>query len=119
MDVSKMPCGRFVWAPEGFREAALFRHFRQLRDSPTPYFLTDTQFKLFQGGIDVRLVHTEQEWLSWPYIGTSEQMNGLVEMFRIIGWWKVVEFQHDWNEAVIWQFYTTLEVRAQKESLSG
>lgn len=117
MDINEIPRGRYLWSPAGFSEAALSRHFGQLRDSPMPYFHTSTQFRLFRGGIDFRPMHTEQEWLSWPYMESFMQMRDLVGRFHSIGWRKVLEFQHDWNEAVIRQFYTTLEVRAQKEKL--
>ena len=42
-------------------------------------------------------------------------MNSLVASLKAMGWAKILGFQQDWNEAVIWQFYATLEVRADKE----
>lgn len=45
-------------------------------------------------------------------------MVGLVDMFKVMGWRSVLEFQHDYNEAVIHQFYATMEVWAKKEELT-
>ena len=50
-------------------------------------------------------------------INTYAQMADLVDMFKVMGWNKVLEFRQDWNEAVICQFYATLEVQAENEKL--
>ena len=44
-------------------------------------------------------------------------MNSLVDFLKVMGWEKILGFRQDWNEAVIRQFYTTLEVRDEKEKL--
>ena len=44
-------------------------------------------------------------------------MSSLVDLLGVMGWRRILEFKQDWNEAVIRQFYATLEVCAQKEKL--
>ena len=44
-------------------------------------------------------------------------MRELVGIFKAMGWRKVLQFHHDWNEAVIRQFYATLEVQAKNKKL--
>ena len=51
------------------------------------------------------------------YLESFGHMAVLDDMFRAMGWRNVLGFKQDWNEAVIRQFYATLEVRAQKEKL--
>ena len=62
-------------------------------------------------------MHTEQQWLSWPCLDIFVYMNSLVDSLKAMGWEKILGFQQDWNEAIIRQFYATLEVRADKEKL--
>ena len=50
-------------------------------------------------------------------VDISSSVNILVNSLRVMGWKKILEFQQDWNEVIIWQFYSTLEVHAQKEKL--
>ena len=42
-------------------------------------------------------------------------MNSLVASLKAMGWAKILGFRQDWNEAIIRQFYATLELRADKE----
>ena len=44
-------------------------------------------------------------------------MNSLVKSLKAMGWKKISELQQDQIKAIIWQFYATLEVHAQKEKL--
>ena len=42
MDMSAIPKDHFQWVPVKFSKVALSRYFGQARDSPTPFFLTNT-----------------------------------------------------------------------------
>jgi len=44
-------------------------------------------------------------------------LDGLVEKLKVMGCKKVLGFCHGWDETVICQFYTTLEVHAENEKL--
>jgi len=37
-------------------------------------------------------------------------ISSLVDSLGVMGWRRVLEFKQDWNEAVIQQFYATLEI---------
>ena len=65
---------------------------------------------MYQGGIDIRSMHSNQLWLCWAYLRTCTQLADLVDMLKVMGWRKVLEFHQAYNETVIHQFYTTLEV---------
>ncbi|KAG0542208.1 hypothetical protein BDA96_02G083600 [Sorghum bicolor] len=117
MDMSAVPAVRYHWVPEEFCKVCLSRHFEQARDSPSSYFHTHSQFKLFRGGLDIRPMHLDQQWVSWSYLERFVHVRSLVDMFEGVGWRNALGLKQDWNEAVIRQFYATLEVRAQKEEL--
>jgi hypothetical protein len=72
---------------------------------------------MYRGGIDIRLMHLDQWWLCWAYLRTHAQLTDLVEKLKVMGYKKVLEFHHDWNEIVIRRFYATLEVHAENEKL--
>jgi len=60
MDMAAIPRDRYHWVVAEFSKSALSKHFGQARDSPTPFFETFSQYRLYRGGIDMRLMHTEQ-----------------------------------------------------------
>ena len=60
MDMAAVLRDRYRWVVAEFSMSALSRHFGQARDSPTPFFETFSQYRLYHGGIDMRLMHTEQ-----------------------------------------------------------
>ena len=117
MDISVITKERFHWVLAEFSKMALSRHFGQARDSLTPFFFIRGQYMLYRGGIDIRPMHAEQQWLSWSQLECFLYMSSLVDFLGVMGWRRILEFKQDWNEAVIRQFYATLEVRAQKEKL--
>jgi hypothetical protein len=90
------------WVAAEFSNLALSRHFGQARDYPTPFFETFSQYRLYRGGVDTRLMHTEQQWLSWPCLEIFVYMNSLVDFLKAMGWKKILEFGQDWNKAIIW-----------------
>ena len=93
MDMSAIPKECFRWVPAEFSKMALSRHFQQARDSPTPFFETFSQYRLYHGGIDTRPMHTEQQWLSWPYLEIFYYMNSLVASLKAMGWSKILGFR--------------------------
>ena len=101
MDMLAVPAVHYHWVPEEFSKVCLSRHFGQARDSPSSYFHTGSQFRLFRGGLDIRPMHVEQQWVSWGYLESFMQMRSLVDMFRGVGWRNVLGFKQDWNEAVL------------------
>ena len=115
MDMAAVLRDRYRWVVAEFSKSALSSHFGQARDSPTPFFETFNQYRWYRGGIDTRPMHTKQQWLSRPSLDIFYYMNSLVASLKAMGWAKILGFQQDWNEAVIWQFYATLEVHADKE----
>ena len=62
-------------------------------------------------------MHIEQQWLSWVQLEFFASMGSLVDLLRVKGWRRILEFRQDCNEAVVQQFYTMLEVRAEEEKL--
>jgi hypothetical protein len=62
-------------------------------------------------------MHVKQQWVNWTYLEKHLQMAPMVEMFRVMGWRRAICLKQNWNEAVIRQFYATLEVRMDKERL--
>ena len=72
---------------------------------------------LYRGGIDIRTMFAEQQWLSWAQLESFMYMSSLVDFLGVMGWRMILKFKQDWNEEVIQQFYTTLEVQAEKEKL--
>ena len=68
MDTSAVPDESFRWVLIEFSKMALSRHFGQARDSLTPFFSTKGQYMLYRGGIDIRPMYMEHQWLSWPHL---------------------------------------------------
>jgi len=66
---------------------------------------------LYQGGIDIRPMYMKHQWLSWSQLESFMYISSLVDSLGVMGWRRVLEFKQDWNEAVIQQFYATLEIR--------
>jgi len=62
-------------------------------------------------------MYTEHPWLSCSQLESFMYMSSLVDSLRVMGWRRVLEFKQDWNDAVIRQFYATLEVRSKDENL--
>jgi len=60
MDMAAILRDRYRWVVAEFSMSALSRHFGQARDSPTPFFETFSQYKLYRCGIDTMPMHTEQ-----------------------------------------------------------
>lgn len=71
MDLIAIPEERFGWTAAGFSRAALSRQFELVGDSPSPFFDTRVQYQLFRGGINIRLMHPDQQWLHWEYLKTQ------------------------------------------------
>lgn len=63
MDLMVIPEERFSWTAEGFRRAVMSRQFGLTVDSPSPFFHSRVQYQLYRGGIDIRLMHPDQQWL--------------------------------------------------------
>ena len=101
MDTSAIPKERFCWVLAEFSKMALSEHFGQARDSLTPCFFTRGQYMLYQGGIDVRPMHAEQQWLSWSQLESFMYMSSLVNFLGVMGWRRILEFKQDWNKAAI------------------
>ena len=80
----------YRWVVAEFSKSALSRHFGQARDSLTPFFETFSQYRLYHGGIDMRPMHTEQQWLSWPYLEIFYYMNSPVSFLKAMGLAKVL-----------------------------
>lgn len=56
-------------------------------------------------------------WLLWEHLKAYAPTAELVKKLHTLGWKKVLGFHHGWNEAVIRQFYATLEVHKDSERL--
>ena len=85
MDMSAIPKGCYRWVPAEFSKVALSRHFGQAKDSPTPFFHTNDKFRLYHGGIDIRPMHAEQQWLSWVQLEFFASMGSLVDLLGVMG----------------------------------
>jgi len=95
IDMSAIPTGRYHWVSAEISNVALSRHFGQARDSPTSFFHTSDQFRLYRGGIDIRPMHVEQQWLSWLQLEFFASMSSLVDLLRVMGWRRILEFRQD------------------------
>ena len=85
MDMAAILRECYRWVVAEFSKSALSRHFGQARDSPTPFFKTFSQYRLYRGGIDTRPMHTEQQWLSWPCLEIFHYTNSLVASLNAMG----------------------------------
>ena len=63
MDLIAIPKERFGWTTTGFSRAALSRQLELVGNSPSPFFHSCVQYQLYRGGIDIRLMRPDQQWL--------------------------------------------------------
>ena len=85
MDMGAISKGCYHWVVAEFSISTSSRHFGQVRDSPTPFFETYSQYRLYRGGIDTRPMHNEQQWLSWPCLEIFYYMKSLFASLRAMG----------------------------------
>ena len=60
----------------------------------------------------------DSQWIDWVFLDAFPCIKDLVQLFHDMGLLKVMEFKHNWNELAIFQFYATLEVDMEDESLA-
>jgi len=70
MDITAILEEHFGWTVVGFSRAASSRQFELVGDSPSPFFHTRIQYQMYQGGIEIRMMHPDQQWLCWAYLQT-------------------------------------------------
>ena len=63
VDLIAIPEERFGWTVTGFSRAALSRQLELVGNSPSPFFHSCVQYQLYRGGIDIRLMRPDQQWL--------------------------------------------------------
>jgi hypothetical protein len=68
MDLAAILEERFGWTAVGFSRAALSRQFEQARDSPSPFFHNRVHYQMYQGGIDIRSMHSDQQCCVGHYL---------------------------------------------------
>lgn len=91
MDPTRVPKEGFEWTTKGFHQAAMSRQFYQIRDSPSPYFRSRVQYRLFRGGIDIRPMHIAQQWVHFEFLEDLPQVVGLMNRLLGFGWkWTLV-----------------------------
>lgn len=100
LDLSRVPNESYEWD----ERACELRHFDKPRDSPSPYFHTVQQFRLFRGGLDTRPMYKKHRWVSWAHLENFPQMASVVNYFEAMGLRGMMDLHQDWNELVIRQF---------------
>lgn len=117
MDMDVIPDEHYSWDAAAFGKVAMSKHFGQAKGSPVPFFATREQYCLYRGGIDTRPMYTDQQQLDWFYLKSFSYMSSLIDSLKTLGWKRTLRLHQDWNEAVIRQFYATLEVHDEEEKL--
>ena len=74
-------------------------------------------YKLFWGEFINRPMQ-KSRWINWAYLEEFPRINDLVKHSQGMGLRKVMGSTHNWNESVICQFYTTLEVDMEDKHLT-
>ena len=98
-----------------FQEACHLKYYLGESSTLSPYFHTKIPYKLFWGEFIDKSMQ-DSLWISWSYLESFPYIQSLVEMFRHMGFMKVMALKHNWNESVVHQFYATLDVDMEGES---
>lgn len=92
--------------------------FHKDSDSPSKYFHTDQQFKMYRGGLDKRPMYKKHRHVVWDYLENFPQLRSVVHALDAMGLKHMIQLGQDWDDDVIRQFYATLEVRMKQEKLT-
>ena len=60
---------------------------------------------------------TNQKWVDWDFMSKYEPLHALLSKIEEAGLRNAMTLQHNWSEAVIKQFFPTLEVNYEKETI--
>jgi hypothetical protein len=93
--------------------------YEQEEDSLTPQFWTKVQHDAFYGHLINKSVFAHKS-IDWDYLDKYASTRPLNANFKFqhIGLLKFTQFTCDWNETAITQFYATVEVDWEEESVA-
>lgn len=120
INVSKPPDGRKDWKEDNYRAfhaACDIKQFSQPASSPTLYFHTRNQFDFFCGIFEHAAMNQNKLSVHWNYLNDFEHIRPLLAKVEQAGLRDIMRLKQNWNEAVVRQFYATLEVNMEKESI--
>ena len=60
---------------------------------------------------------TNQKWIRWDVMSKQASLQGLLSKIEDVRLKNIMKFRHNWNEVVVRQFYATLEVNHEKETI--
>jgi hypothetical protein len=60
---------------------------------------------------------TNQKRVRWDSMSKQAVLQGLLSKIENVGLKNIMRFRHKWNEAMVQQFYATLEVNHEKETI--
>ena len=97
------------WTAESYANVRSVNQLNVPRDINILYFKTEVQKDAYFGHLDKKTVFKHQT-IDLGYMRSQQIMSDLMDRFEQMGLANFLQYRCDWNETVICQFYTTLEI---------
>ena len=105
-----------AWTLSSYRRARSPYQYGLDRDTNNLFFHTKVQEEAFYGHMLNKVVFRHQT-IDFNYMADYVVLYELVEKFENLGLKAFLEHRCDWNDTIIRQFYATVEVNMEEESL--
>jgi hypothetical protein len=99
------------WTGDSYKKTHMVCSYEQKEDSLSPQFRTKVQHNAFYG-------HLINRSIDWDYLDKYASTYPLKAKFQHIGLLKFTQFTCDWNDTIIRQFYATVEVDWEEDTIS-
>ncbi|MGL6083497.1 MAG: hypothetical protein ACRC4N_13955 [Gammaproteobacteria bacterium] len=99
---------------------AIKRHVNQyLRkaDSINPRFHTTFQEQVYEQCYGRNRKFADHKWIKWSYLNDLDKYSGVYQLFRAVSLHDLVSFRQNYDDELIRQFYATVHVSADLQSL--
>jgi hypothetical protein len=105
------------WTGDSYQKARMVCAYEYEENSLTPQFWTKVQHNAFNGHLLKKSVFADKS-IDWDYLDQFASTHPLRTKFQHIGLLQFTQFTCDWNETIIRQFYATVEIDWDEESIT-